>query len=329
MLISSVQDPRLYHDEEFEGESFYTAALEFFCNRVASNHLVFTDTGGTIWRTIQERLRSRPNLQRIINTIPPSRIVKVPPNAEIRDRVVKWLDEPSATAVGMAADPALGVFVAAPFTLDAVAEEGLTLQNALTLKDYPNSSVGMRDGASSSRSLLDCGHQDVIDTVIRPTVRWARSVSVLDSHLARVVTNNEDNANSFVETLRRIYKAWDEADSSSAADARFNIISSDWRGGPLAARVAQDLSAALPFGRDPRIRISLRTVRDCQDNELFHDRFLLTSCGITLGFTRGFDLSSRSGKCRACSVFVVSPTAPSDIANRIVSSREVGRYPKR
>jgi len=332
MIVCSVHDPAVFDAALFEENGHYEAFMALHLDNVRVAHLLACDSspeGSAIWSEILTAQGTSPFLAAKLGAcLNPQRIVYLPPHPTRPQKVRPWLNsDGSAQAVGLAANPGVDVLIAAQNTVDAMEEEGISVDKAFTTSSYHNSAAYDREQLSfGGRSLCDLTKTEFLNEIIRPVVYWAREVTIVDKFITKAAFGETGSGASspnwpkFKQTVSEIFSAW--KGGAHASDGTFRVISSH-TSYMIGDALAEELAKKLDLGCKD-LHVMLKRPQDVHDRG--HDRYLVTDKDMYVGFTKGFDVLGENEACGASDAYLRQPQAERDSVVELIHAPSQGEW---
>lgn len=334
MIVTSVHDPALFNEKLLADKS-HKSTLKLILEEMMTNHIIVLDSDLKMNRKLFAALNKHPSIQQQYNAlVDPRRIIKIAANTEHAKQLAKWIDESSSIAEACSEDEIVDVFLADKDTCDAMEEEHLETRKACEIYDYIDSDWH-KIASCKSKAVGGWTKDQFMRNIIRPVVRSAKKVSIIDKIIIRAAFGDENdpsgkpssNWGNFKKTIQTIHKEW--SGGYHNGNGIFEVIT--WPathvrnkdGQPLLGNaLAEELGKRLGITFD-QLRVMFKDKQKFQSD--MHDRYLVTNQGIVLGFSKGFDLFS-GDKLDPCDVYLrpsdnlitqlVSPTGNQGILKR-------------
>jgi hypothetical protein len=325
MLVTSVHDPAIFDEACFTANEYYEGLIHAHLQQMIRCHLVVRNSASSpIWNGILARVPNLPGrIQDLLRAIPINRILHLPAP---RSSIATWLNDAGSVAAAnvVACHSDIDVFVGATDTLFAMAQEGICGAIATSLQEYHlHPCAEVERYSSGGQSLKGLSTTVILDKIVNPAIRWARRVSIIDRHLGRSVKESNSNSDAFRDMVAAILRQWKRGPGSRDRNAEFQIVTGSYEGCDLGDRLAESIAQKLGLASESKAVVMLKAGKTIADHKLFHDRYLQTDQDVTIGFTRGFDLTPGA----RCDAYLFCGTEGENTATDILTSREYGRYP--
>jgi len=321
MIVTSTCDPAVF-DSNYLADENYSALLELVLMSMEQNHLTVVDEAGAIFKATQQKLLTNPNFQVLYGRLLDlNRIVRVPVSEDKSGPLASWIDQGSVAAVDCSEIPLVDCLVASNDTLTAMAEVKRDGSKATSVQKFPSCKWC---GLGGAKQIGGMTKEQFLSEIIRPVVRCAKKVTIIDKQIIKAAFGDGSQARSepsgnwpsFKKTIQAIYIEWMrgmhkgkglfEVITLPVSHVRKNnkpILENE-----LAAAFRKKLK--FPY---PNVRVMLKREKDFRED--MHDRYLVTDKGFMLGFTKGFDLSSKENM-GTCVVYLMKPD---NLISRIMS----------
>jgi len=312
MVINSICDPALFDEALFEN-SFYLPALAMTLQDMTHNHIQVLDSAGVIGGEVKGKLQCAPQCQLLYNALlRPERIVRVPADNALAEKIAEWREAGSASAAACSAHSLVDVLIADTDTQIAIKEAGLDIRKTCSIQQYPAS--GWKKKKMDTEKAFPIGGMskvDFVEQVIRPVVRCAKKVTIIDKIAIKAAFGDDRNPSgnpsgsweSFRKSIYAVYDEWTKGLYQGIGT--FEVITWPVTHVQNAGKSMLGDDLAEEFGR--RLGISFKQLRvmfkrEHSFREDMHDRYLITNQGFVLGFSKGFDLSSAAAMS-VCDVY--------------------------
>ncbi|MDF7801787.1 hypothetical protein P4C99_20075 [Pontiellaceae bacterium B1224] len=192
-------------------------------------------------------------------------------------------------------------------TLTAMEVEKIDRGKCTTLQNFPGS-CWYKD--EPSKTIGGMTRDQFLAEIIRPVVRCARKVTIIDKMVSRAAFGlRNTNWESFKQTIRLIHKEWENG--LYQGDGIFEVISAHETSARLNGKTILGNDQAKAIGiklqiPQPQLRVLLHSPQKFGSD--MHDRYLVTSQNIVLGFSKGFDLFA-ADTLGTCDVYLRKPDA--------------------
>lgn len=312
MVITSICDPALFEQTLLENELARGLLTSVFRN-MSQNHLPVVDADGAISKATLKKLQQNPALQMLYSALlQPERIIRVHADESRKKILSNWINGESAMSVACSENPLVDVLLASDDTLTAMQEENIDCSKSTSLPDFPNSCWCKFE---STNPIGGMTRERFLSEIIRPVVRCARKVTIIDKIIIRAAFGDPNNLSgrpgtnwpSFKRSILAVHEEWTKG--LHQGNGLFEIIT--WPathvkrdgktllGNDLAEELGRRL--AIPFSH---LRVMFKSEQTFRAD--MHDRYLVTNQGIVLGFSKGFDLFA-SDTLAPCDVYLRKP----------------------
>jgi hypothetical protein len=291
MIVTSICDPAVFDPSLLENK-YATSSLTAALRNMAQYHLPVVDSCNAIAMATLKRLQEHPALQMRYNALlQPDRIVHVPADASRIQQLEEWIGSESATAVACSENPLVDVLLASDDTLVAMEEEKIDHRKTVALHNF-SGSCWYKDG--KSKAIGGMTKEEFLSEIIRPVVRCARKVTIIDKMVSRAAFGlRSTNWDSFKQTIRLIHGEWEKG--LYRGDGTFEVITAHETNARLNGKTILGNDQAKAIGAklgipQPQLLVLLHS--EHKFDSKMHARYLVTNQDIVLGFEKGFDLST-------------------------------------
>ena len=323
MLIASVLEPALLAPELFNtNPSFRSRTIERFDELLRAHILLIDDQAdgkSVMSDTIVKFLQSLPAcIQQRLNAFPTERLVRMKIGPEASSLVT--LPIGTKEAISVADQGKADVLFLTQQTADALTTQGNAPHNAYTYDSYAGSTPYERECATrGGLPLAEMSQERFVREILGPVVYWARNVTLIDKMLTVSSIGSQANRTRFANTIKLIHKTWSQGHFKG--EGTFTLITfpdRDHREIPPRDQ-AITICQAFEVGH---LRITIHVKDPAGLWDAAHDRYLTTSQGVVLGFTRGFDLTAGHGDVIPCDVYLrACPSAAADVVPRVMKAQ--------
>jgi hypothetical protein len=235
-----------------------------------------------------------------------ARIVRIKHDEQLFSVILEaWPDYPgSAMALTLSRHDKIDLILASSDTLVAMALLNIQDSRIMSLAQYgDNKELKDREySCMGSRAIKDMPEEEFCESIIAPFVKWSKKIILIDRWLLKAQFNEQPNWDNFKRTIRLIYKTWESV--CAVERNKFEIITfpctyikpddpdkeakrkkmPDQQNIFINDLCRKDIS-------EKYLSVKLKKINptDREDKET-HDRFLMTSQGMVLNITTGFDL---------------------------------------